>query len=137
MRREKVLQIAFAFVAIMVLASGCGSSGPGKVSGKLVDPDTRRAVAGVPVWLMLVEEEPVEGGPFVMVDENRAVPVTDPGIQTETDATGEFTLEEVPVGEYVLMGGGPYVLKDEAGEAVVFELSSGEELDVGQVSFQP
>jgi hypothetical protein len=134
MRRERFLQIVFILVAIVVLASGCGVSGPGEVRGVVVNPDTGSGVAGVPVWLMLVVEDAEEAAILVIVEENRAVPVADPGIQTETDGNGEFILEEVPPGEYVLLGGGPYVLKDEEGESVVFELSGGEELDVGQVS---
>jgi len=135
-RRERFLQIVFVLLATVVLVSGCGGSGPGEVRGVVVDPDTGSGVAGVPVWLMTVVEDAEEAAVYVVVEENRAIPVADPGIQTETDAIGEFILEAVPPGEYVLMGGGPYVLKDEVGKSVVFDLSSGEGLDVGQVSVQ-
>jgi hypothetical protein len=138
MQRLRFLLAVLVLGAIVVFASGCGAGGPAEVKGVVINPDTGDGISGVPVWLMQVVKDDEESAVFVMVDENRAVPAIDPGIQAETTGNGEFILEDVPPGEYVLMGmiGGPYTLKDEEGKALVFELSGGENLDVGHVSTQ-
>lgn len=136
MRRERFLPLVFVLVTIMVLSSGCGVSGPGEVRGVVVDADTGSRLSGVNVWLMLVLEGGAEASTYVLIDGNRSVPVDNPEIHVETAGNGEFIMEEVPSGEYILMGGGPYVLKDGEGKTVMFDLSGGEKLDVGQVSVQ-
>lgn len=138
MHRGRFTQVMLLLVAIVVLASGCGASGPAEVSGVMVDPNTGMGADGVPIRLMTVLEDAEDAGVYVMVDESRAVPVEDSGIETETDSNGGFTLEEVPPGEYVLiaMVGQPYVLRDEEGETLMIELSAGERLNVGEVSVQ-
>ena len=136
MRRERYLPLVFVLVIIGVLSSGCGVGGPGEVRGVVVDADTGSRLNGVTVWLMLVLEGGAEASMHVLVDGNRAVPVDNPEITAETAGNGEFIMEEVPPGEYILMGGGPYVLKDGEGKTVMFDLSGGEKLDVGQVSNQ-
>lgn len=136
MRRDRYLPIVFVLVTIMVLSSGCGVVGPGEVKGVVVDSDTGSRLSGVNVWLMLVLEGGAEASMHVLVDGNRAVPVDNPEIHTATAGNGEFIMEEVPPGEYILMGGGPYVLKDGEGKTVMLDLSGGEKLDMGEVSVQ-
>lgn len=109
------------------------SSGPGEISGVVLDKNGKK-MSHVPLALALVVEGEKTGS-YLMVDDDKWINASGTGIETKTDANGGFTLEEVPLGEYVFVvyTGEYHTLQNTEGLAI-FELSSGEVLDVGQVS---
>ena len=132
----KQFSIIVLFSIIVVFNVLSSDTTTGQIKGILVSENKGKAIAGRLINLMRVlEYSSNKKYPMLVIvdEEGSAVPVEDSKISTETKKSGSFLLEKVPPGKYLLISQN-FVVRDDQGKRIVFELNAGQTVDLGTVT---